>query len=146
LGATNNLLPGSIFNHSEYPNVSFSLDRSSQSIRYTTSRSVAVDEELCIFYGHQLWFDDIDRVQTSGPRNIDEAQGQDALPLMKDEVTDEDSIQPQEPIDSLWDRLTARWHLENPGEAVAIEALPFESVRTTPPDPEEETAESVLTS
>ncbi|KII86899.1 hypothetical protein PLICRDRAFT_66319, partial [Plicaturopsis crispa FD-325 SS-3] len=47
---------GSLFNHSENPNVSFVLDPSSESIRYTTFRTVREGEELCIFYGHRLWF------------------------------------------------------------------------------------------
>ena len=50
---------GSLFNHSDTPNVSFSLDTSTESIRYTTSRTVNTDEELCIFYGHKLWFDPV---------------------------------------------------------------------------------------
>ncbi|KAG6850733.1 hypothetical protein H0H93_009356 [Arthromyces matolae] len=47
---------GSLFNHSEQPNVSYVLDTNTESIRYTTVRDVAPEEELCIFYGHQLWF------------------------------------------------------------------------------------------
>ncbi|KAG6890802.1 hypothetical protein C0995_003235 [Termitomyces sp. Mi166 len=47
---------GSLFNHSEQPNVSYVLDTSTESIRYTTVRDIAPDEELCIFYGHSLWF------------------------------------------------------------------------------------------
>ncbi|KXN88195.1 SET domain-containing protein 7 [Leucoagaricus sp. SymC.cos] len=47
---------GSLFNHSDQPNVSFALDTSTDSIRYTTTRDIEQDEELCIFYGHKLWF------------------------------------------------------------------------------------------
>jgi tRNA-specific adenosine deaminase 3 len=43
--------PGSIFNHSASPNVSFQLCRSSKTIAYTLTRDVAPSEELCIFYG-----------------------------------------------------------------------------------------------
>jgi len=53
---------GSLYNHSNKPNVSFSIDTSSESITYTTCRDVEPDEELCIFYGHQLWFDNADAV------------------------------------------------------------------------------------
>lgn len=48
---------GSIFNHSETPNVSYTLDPSSDSIRYTTTKPIDSQEELCIFYGHDLWFE-----------------------------------------------------------------------------------------
>lgn len=48
---------GSIFNHSDTPNVSFSLDYTTESISYKTVRAIACDEELCIFYGHNLWFE-----------------------------------------------------------------------------------------
>ncbi|KAF9046419.1 hypothetical protein BJ165DRAFT_1471541 [Panaeolus papilionaceus] len=51
---------GSLFNHSSSPNVSYSLDRMSDSIRYTTVRDIEQGEELCIFYGHNLWFSDAD--------------------------------------------------------------------------------------
>lgn len=47
---------GSLFNHSESPNVSFSIDTSSNTIRYTATRVVLSNEELCIFYGQRLWF------------------------------------------------------------------------------------------
>lgn len=47
---------GSLFNHSDPPNVSFKLDTSTDSIRYITTRDIQTGEELCIFYGHKLWF------------------------------------------------------------------------------------------
>lgn len=50
------VLPGSLFNHSDPPNVSFILDTSTDSIRYITARDIEPEEELCIFYGHKLWF------------------------------------------------------------------------------------------
>ena len=36
------------------------IDTSSDTIRYMTTRVVRVDEELCIFYGHTLWFDPVE--------------------------------------------------------------------------------------
>ncbi|KAL1743623.1 hypothetical protein HDZ31DRAFT_83296 [Schizophyllum fasciatum] len=51
---------GSLFNHSGAPNVSYTLDPATESIRYTTTRRVRPGEELCIFYGHTLWFDAVD--------------------------------------------------------------------------------------
>ncbi|KAN0087432.1 hypothetical protein V8E55_006053 [Tylopilus felleus] len=54
---------GSLFNHAENPNVSFSVDVAHEHIVYTSTRTIQPDEELCIFYGHKLWFDPVD-----GPR------------------------------------------------------------------------------
>ncbi|PPR05353.1 hypothetical protein CVT24_007967 [Panaeolus cyanescens] len=47
---------GSLFNHSEAPNVNYILDKATESIRYQTVRDIEQGEELCIFYGHNLWF------------------------------------------------------------------------------------------
>jgi tRNA-specific adenosine deaminase 3 len=47
---------GSLFNHADPPNVSFTPDFLTTSIRYTTTRDILPDEELCIFYDHKLWF------------------------------------------------------------------------------------------
>ncbi|KAL1715430.1 hypothetical protein EV715DRAFT_207529 [Schizophyllum commune] len=51
---------GSLFNHSGAPNVSYVLEPLTESIRYTTTRRILSGEELCIFYGHKLWFDAVD--------------------------------------------------------------------------------------
>jgi len=40
--------------------VSYSVDTTRECIVYTSVRTIQPDEELCIFYGHQLWFDPID--------------------------------------------------------------------------------------
>jgi tRNA-specific adenosine deaminase 3 len=50
---------GSLFNHSQQPNVTFVLDSDTESIRYSTTRDVRAGEELHIFYGHKLWFEDV---------------------------------------------------------------------------------------
>lgn len=48
---------GSLFNHDPHaPNVSFELDRRSETIRYTTSVNVKQGQELCIYYGHGVHF------------------------------------------------------------------------------------------
>ena len=36
--------------------MSYTLDPETESIRYTTSRPIHEGDELCIFYGHNLWF------------------------------------------------------------------------------------------
>ncbi|KAG6336756.1 hypothetical protein ID866_2325 [Astraeus odoratus] len=61
---------GSLFNHSELPNVSYSIDTARDCIVYTSSRTIYPDEELCIFYGHKLWFDPVDMPNKSGPSHI----------------------------------------------------------------------------
>lgn len=63
--AYSNLSPGSLFNHSSAPNVSYVLDPLTESIRYTTTRRILPGEELCIFYGHKLWFDAVDAADGS---------------------------------------------------------------------------------
>ncbi|KAL1677914.1 hypothetical protein EV122DRAFT_213210 [Schizophyllum commune] len=62
---------GSLFNHSSAPNVSYVLDPLTESIRYTTTRRILLGEELCIFYGHKLWFDAVDAAD--GPSNATDA-------------------------------------------------------------------------
>ncbi|KAI0693962.1 hypothetical protein BC835DRAFT_1406574 [Cytidiella melzeri] len=52
---------GSLFNHSQTPNISYRLEPNIDSIRYTTTRRIKPDEELCIFYGHALWFEPVDK-------------------------------------------------------------------------------------
>ncbi|TFK40622.1 hypothetical protein BDQ12DRAFT_733838 [Crucibulum laeve] len=54
---------GSLFNHSDTPNVSFTLDSTTDSIRYTTVSDVNTGDELQIFYGHKLWFSPVDEMQ-----------------------------------------------------------------------------------
>ncbi|ORZ06171.1 hypothetical protein BCR41DRAFT_277275, partial [Lobosporangium transversale] len=47
---------GSMFNHSNMPNVGFQRDFNNKLIRYTTLREIQPNEELCISYGPNLWF------------------------------------------------------------------------------------------
>ena len=47
---------GSLFNHSDSPNVDYRLDKASLTIRYFAARSIAAGEEMCIYYGNNLWF------------------------------------------------------------------------------------------
>ncbi|KAF7985528.1 hypothetical protein HWV62_3759 [Athelia sp. TMB] len=47
---------GSLFNHADTPNVAFTLDTRTDSIRYTVMRHVEDGDELTIFYGNTLWF------------------------------------------------------------------------------------------
>ena len=50
---------GSLFNHSETPNVDFRRDGPNATIRYYAARDIEQGEELFIFYGSELWFDPV---------------------------------------------------------------------------------------
>ncbi|KAF8591050.1 hypothetical protein K439DRAFT_1402625, partial [Ramaria rubella] len=65
---------GSIFNHASRPNVSYILDNEHACITYVTMRPVDPGDELCIFYGNKLWFEDGSRSFT--PEEEDE-EGED---------------------------------------------------------------------
>lgn len=54
------------------------------SIRYVTTRDIQSEEELCIFYGHKLWFSPVEGVSkeypNQGPQeNLDEWGGLSTL-------------------------------------------------------------------
>ncbi|CCA73599.1 hypothetical protein PIIN_07551 [Serendipita indica DSM 11827] len=49
---------GSLFNHSSSPNVNYIKKKDMGYIEYTAARDLHVGEELCIFYGPNLWFED----------------------------------------------------------------------------------------
>ena len=47
---------GSLFNHADPPNVEYRIKRTAQEIHFVACRDVEAGEELCIFYGRNLWF------------------------------------------------------------------------------------------
>lgn len=49
---------GSLFNHSRQPSLDYRADYDSLIIRYFAARNVAPGEELTIYYGDKLWFED----------------------------------------------------------------------------------------
>jgi tRNA-specific adenosine deaminase 3 len=114
---------GSLFNHSHTPNVSFSLDPSTESIRYYTTRQVLPDEELSIFYGHELWFDDINVGKPSALQTEDMDDGWGGLGSVGD-----------------WHDLGDDFNIH---ELVQEDHLPFKRVRITPDEEEEEDMDSV---
>lgn len=124
---------GSLFNHSQSPNISFTLDPTTDSIKYTTSRQIESDEELCIFYGHTLWFDTVD----AGPSSMPTPEPDDGWGGLGSLGTDIDGPHFDE------DELLVD---ENPEEPITEEELPFIRVRITPDDDEEENPESIRTS
>ncbi|KAJ3505047.1 hypothetical protein NLJ89_g7617 [Agrocybe chaxingu] len=112
---------GSLFNHSSSPSVSYSLDTKTDSIRYTTVRDVEAGEELCIFYGHKLWFSPADRNYTQ----IEEIEVEDG-----------------------WGGLAADVQITNPyeegdqTEVIPENELPFVRLKQSP---DEEDPESIRT-
>ncbi|KAI9061359.1 hypothetical protein FKP32DRAFT_1576160 [Trametes sanguinea] len=126
---------GSLFNHSQRPNVSYSIDTTTESIRYTTTRPIVIDEELCIFYGHKLWFDPVDatdRVDAGVADDTDDGWG--GLTNMGG---DESST------DALDDWLVDQYAEGDPDAAIPEEQLPFVRLKLTPEDEEEEDLESI---
>lgn len=65
---------GSLFNHdSKRPNVDYKLDKENLEIHYSVGHYGAKKgEELCIFYGGKLWFDDADKNEDSDSSSDDE--------------------------------------------------------------------------
>ena len=49
---------GSLFNHSKQPNLDYRIDHDNLIINYFAARNVSPEEELTIFYGSDLWFED----------------------------------------------------------------------------------------
>ena len=69
---------GSLFNHSSTsPNVSYTLDKVNHCIRYTTSRRIKENEELCIFYGHGVTFGEKGEllVDKAAPSDSEDTEG-----------------------------------------------------------------------
>ncbi|KAI0669195.1 cytidine deaminase-like protein [Trametes maxima] len=125
---------GSLFNHSQRPNVSYTFDPASESIRYTTSRKVLPDEELCIFYGHKLWFDPVDAVDNTTVVPDERDDGWGGLASLNEGVSDHEA--------SLWD-LYNQFQEGESGEDVPEEQLPFTRLKLTPEDEEEEDMDAV---
>ncbi|KAG7088554.1 hypothetical protein E1B28_012536 [Marasmius oreades] len=120
---------GSLFNHSNKPNVSYTLDSDTESISYHTAHDVEPNEELLIFYDHELWFEQAEptNASLSSPSEVDDGWG--GLSVIDEEQPKTES-------------------LRNPflcGDSDAIvedELLPFTRIK---PPPEEETLESIRT-
>jgi SET domain-containing protein len=64
---------GSLFNHSRHPNVDYRVDSTDLSIRYISGhKEIQEDDELCISYGGNLWFDDASEVEQGSSESEDE--------------------------------------------------------------------------
>jgi SET domain-containing protein len=65
---------GSLFNHSRQPSVDYRVDGKDEVIRYSSGHApIQKGEELCIYYGANLWFDDADGEKEEESSDEDEA-------------------------------------------------------------------------
>jgi tRNA-specific adenosine deaminase 3 len=103
------LSSGSLFNHSVDPNTSFSIDKDNLAIRFTTSRAIRPEEELCIFYSHNLWFED------QSPKGFINRKGRTQTSCSKEEdpFLQLSTIEPDDDLEEILDE----------------ESLPFEKLR-----------------
>ncbi|OCH90027.1 hypothetical protein OBBRIDRAFT_879482 [Obba rivulosa] len=124
---------GSLFNHSSAPNVSYTIDPATESIRYTTTRRIREGEELCIFYGHNLWFDPMD----SEPVNATAEETDDGWGGLSQLDGDEEAEVFYEELKHLMDG--------NPDDRIPDEQLPFTRIKLLPDDEEEDELSAVHT-
>ncbi|KAJ7696082.1 cytidine deaminase-like protein [Mycena rosella] len=117
---------GSLFNHSNFPNLSYTIDASTDSIRYSTTRNVEPDEELCLYHGGNLWFEPV------GPNGARPSSGAQENEDSWGGLSNVDGLQDSRPI----------FFNGSVDEVVPEEELPFERFK---PPPEEETLETIRT-
>lgn len=116
-----------MFNHSQQPNVTYTLDPKTESIRYTTTRKIEEGEELCIFYGHKLWFDALD----AGPSETQLEEPDDGWGGLAGVETPEDDA-------SVYDIQIAKYADGNPQQVVSEDDLPFIRIKLYRDDEEDE--------
>ncbi|SRR6266436_9805146 len=133
LQLSNFIHTGSLFNHSDSPNVSYSIDTATDSIRYTTVRAVEPDEELCIYHGSNLWFEPVE-IPTSDGRTLADTElvedGWGGLSAVAGEASSSKRVLEDMP---------------DPNEILPDEDLPFTRVKLTSDEDDEETSETVRT-
>ncbi|KAH9480500.1 SET domain-containing protein 7 [Psilocybe cubensis] len=66
---------GSLFNHTDPPNVSYIRDANTESIKYVAARDIEAGEELCIFYGQNLWFSPAGQLPSNNEADLDDGWG-----------------------------------------------------------------------
>jgi tRNA-specific adenosine deaminase 3 len=113
---------GSLFNHSETPNVSYVLDPSNDSIRYMTTKPIDPHQELCIFYGHNLWFEPVS-INPLVVTREETDDGWGGLSAVANEVEESRAGYPSF-VDG------------NPCDIISVEDLPFTRLKVTGDDDE----------
>ncbi|KAG6874780.1 hypothetical protein C0992_006581 [Termitomyces sp. T32_za158] len=104
---------------------------STESIRYTTVRDIVPDEELCIFYGHNLWFEPAGvSEKAASPSELDAEDGWGGLSAVGENA---DPVPSQE---------ESPFEKGDPDEVIPEEELPFTRYKLPP---EEEDLDSIRT-
>jgi tRNA-specific adenosine deaminase 3 len=119
---------GSLFNHSETPNVSYILDAFTDSIRYITAKLIEPGDEMCIFYGHTLWFDPVSSSQPCQVLNEENDDQWGGLTGISDDVD------------------VGHFPDSDADEIIPVEDLPFIRVKVARDEDEEEDLSTVRTS
>lgn len=121
---------GSLFNRSDSPNVSYSIDTTTESIRFTTTRAVEPDEELCVRHSHgpSLSSEGPGPDGSAEPADDDDRGGLSAALLVGEEA-------PNHVLQATPD----------PNEILPDDDLPFTRVKLTSDEDDEEIAETVRT-
>lgn len=78
---------GSLFNHSRQPTLDYRVDYDNLIIRYFAARTVTPGEELSIYYGENLWFED-----TSSKSNALDSNGVRNATMLHDHMDDENTF------------------------------------------------------
>jgi tRNA-specific adenosine deaminase 3 len=116
---------GSTFNRSDAPNVSNIIETHIGSIRYTATRLIDIGEELCIFYGHNLWFEPVGfPVQNSMTAETDDNDGWGSISLVED-VAGETNAKCDPILDG------------DPSDMISEQDLPFTRVKLWTDDEDE---------
>ncbi|KAI0264013.1 cytidine deaminase-like protein [Gloeopeniophorella convolvens] len=119
---------GSLFNHSDAPNVTYTIDASTESVRYTTTRAVEPNEELCIHHpGPNLWPEPVGASQHA-PTEVVAGNGCGGLSTVTSETSS--------PAPEIY---------PDGNEIVPEEDLPFTRVKLTPDEDDEDTPETIRT-
>lgn len=129
---------GSLFNHSDSPNVSYTIDTATESIRYMTVRAVEPDEELCIYYGPNLWFKPVgisDEPTCTGTELALDADADDGWGSLS-AVAGAGEAPPN---------CVLREDRPDRNEILPDEDLPFTRIKLTSDEDDEETLEAVRT-
>lgn len=92
-------------------------------------------EELCIFYGHKLWFEPVDAASRNDVDTIDDKDdGWGGLTCLGDNEEDNGAL----------DKAFLAFRTDgNPYENIPDEELPFTRLRLTPEDEDEEDMHSI---
>ncbi|KAI9465019.1 hypothetical protein BJY52DRAFT_1209858 [Lactarius psammicola] len=118
---------GSLFNRSDTPNVLYSIDTATESIRFTTARAVEPDEELCVHYSHD-------------PNHSSEEPGPDGSAELADDGC---GGLPAALVSEAPNHVLLA--TPDPNEILPDDDLPFTRVKLTSDEDDEETAETVRT-